>query len=391
MLRADTPKIELPVTIEENHQSSANDYYRLAVRTALAAGLFLPLAACKQEQQAEDHVRPVKAVVVALESGEIVRTFSGTVRARIESNLGFRVPGKILERRVNTGDAVAGGQMIARLDDKDLRLSEDSARAAVAAAKTRLAVARDALDRARTLLPKGYTPKAVADQRQLEFDAAGSALEAAEAQARQAANATQYAVLTADKSGIVSAVHAEAGQVVAAGTPVITLAETGETEVALNVPEQDVARLAAGAPVELSLWADGTAKAQGRIREIAGQADPSLRTYAVRVSVSTPPAAMRLGMTATATLHLGTEAPHVSVPLTALTQVEGRDAVFVASRGTSTVAPRFVITGGVTGTAIKVTSGLQAGEIVVTGGVQFLTTGKKVRLPDDVMRTASAQ
>jgi multidrug efflux system membrane fusion protein len=383
MLTADTPQTGLRVTTEEFQHSSAIGYFRSALWLVLAAGFALSLAACKEEPQAENHVRPVKAIVVALETGDVVRTFSGIVRARVESNLGFRVPGKILVRRVNPGDTVAAGEMIARLDDTDLRLAEDAARAAVASAKTRLAVAKDALGRAQVLLPKGYTPKAVLDQRQLEFDAAQSALEAAESQARQAANATQYAVLKADKGGIVSAVHAEAGQVVAAGTPVITLAEAGETEVALAVPEQDVARLRPGTPVKLTLWADGAASLAGTIREIAGQADPALRTYAVRVSVSSPPAAMRLGMTATATLHLGKQAPHMTVPVTALTQVEGRDAVYVAARDTSTVTPRFVTTGGV--------SGLQPGEIVVTGGVQFLARGKKVRLPDEVMRTADAQ
>ncbi len=391
MPTTDTPKSGLIVTIEEIRQSSPTGYFRPVIGIVLAAGLSLSLAACQEEPKAEAHVRPVKAVVVALKTGDIVRTFSGTVRARVESNLGFRVPGKILERRVNAGDTVAAGQVVASLDDKDLRLAEDAARAAVAAAKTRLAVARDALARARALLPKGYTPKALLDQRKLEADAARSALEAAESQARQAANATQYAVLKADKGGIVSAVHAEAGQVVAAGTPVITLAEAGETEIALAVPEQDVARLQPGAPVELRLWADDAVKVQGAIREIAGQADPASRTYAVRVSVSSPPAAMRLGMTATATLHLGSQTPHVTVPVTALTQVEGRDAVFVASRGTSTVAPRLVTTGGVSGSGVKIVSGLRPGDIVVTGGVQFLTPGKKVRLPDDVMRTAAAQ
>lgn len=391
MPTTDTSKTGLVVINEEIRQSSASGYFRSAISIVLAAGFSLSLAACQEEQKAEDHVRPVKAIVVALETGDIVRTFSGTVRARVESNLGFRVPGKILERRVNAGDTVAAGQVVARLDDKDLRLAEDAARAAVAAAKTRLAVARDALGRAQALLPKGYTPKALLDQRKLEADAAQSALEAAESQARQAANATRYAVLKADKGGIVSAVHAEAGQVVAAGTPVITLAEAGETEVALAVPEQDVARLQPGAPVALHLWANDAAKAQGTIREIAGQADPALRTYAVRVSVSSPPAAMRLGMTATATLHLGSQTPHVTVPVTALTQVEGRDAVFVAARDTSTVAPRVVTTGGVTGSGVKIVSGLRPGDIVVTGGVQFLTPGKKVRLPDDVMRTAAAQ
>jgi multidrug efflux system membrane fusion protein len=178
--------------------------------------------------------------------------------------------------------------------------------------------------------------------------------------------------------------------VVAAGAPVVTLAEAGEIEVALSVPEQDVTHLAIGQPVALRLWADGDVRADGRIREIAGQADPGSRTYSVRVAVLAAPPAMRLGMTANATLSLGAEAPHIVIPVTALTQVEGRDAVFTADRATETVAPRFVETAGIGAEGLKLRGGLKAGEVVVTGGVQFLVAGMKVRLPKDVLRTAAA-
>lgn len=390
MLSASDFSAKLRPETEEYRKSSVHSYHHSIITAMTVAGAALLLTACGPEKGAEEAPRPVKVTVAVQQSGDIVRSFSGTVRARVESNLGFRVPGKILERRVNVGDTVAAGQMIARLDDNDLVLSGNSATAAVSAARTRLAVARDSLNRAKSLLPKGYIAKAAVDLRQLEADAAQSALDAAEAQSRQAANATQYAALTAERGGIVGAVHAEAGQVVAAGTPVITLAEAGETEVALNVPEQDVTRLAPGAAAELTLWADGATKARGRIREIAGQADPALRTYAVRVSIAEPPVAMRLGMTITATLRLGADAPHIVIPLTALTQIDGRDAVFVADRTTSTVAPHFVTTAGVADSGVKVSSGLQPGDVVVTGGVQFLSPGKKVRLPQELAKAATA-
>lgn len=338
----------------------------------------------------EPIIRPVKAVVVQEQSPERNRTFSGSIRARVESPLGFRVTGKITERLVDVGDVVKVGQVIARLDETDFKLSENSARAAVLSARTRLDVARDALQRAQTLLPKGFIPKATVDQRQLETDAAKSSLEAAEAQARQAENATRYAVLTSDKAGTVTAVRAEPGQVIASGSPVVTLAEAGEIELALSVPEQDVTQLKIGQPAALRLWADAEIRAEGRIREIAGQADAASRTYSVRVAVLNPPPALRLGMTATANLSLGTETPHVTIPVTALTQVEGRDAVFIADRATETVAPRFVETAGIGPDAVKLRSGLKAGDVVVTGGVQFLNPGLKVRLPKDVMQTAAA-
>jgi membrane fusion protein, multidrug efflux system len=380
----------LRLTSEENELSSGVSRHPL-VTLGLGAGLVLLLAACKEEKPVEQVIRPVKAIIVQEQAPERSRTFSGSVRARIESPLGFRVAGKITERLVNVGDKVAVGQPIARLDETDLKLSENSARAAVESARTRLDVARDALTRAKALLPNGYIPKATVDQRQLEFDAAKASLESAEAQSRQAGNATGYAALASDKAGIVIAVQAEPGQVVAAGAPIISLAEAGEIEVALSVPEQEVIHLAAGQPVPLRLWANGDVRAEGRIREIGGQADSGSRTYSVRVTVLNPPPAMRLGMTATATLSLGKEAPHIVVPIAALTQVESRDAVFIADRTTQTVAPRFVTTDGVGADGVKLRGGLKAGDVVVTGGVQFLTDGMKVRLPKDVLQTASTE
>jgi multidrug efflux system membrane fusion protein len=374
---------------DENELSSSVNRSRLA-KAALALSLVAILAGCKEDKPVEQVIRPVKAIVVQEQAPERSRTFSGSVRARIESPLGFRVAGKITERLVNIGDKVAVGQVIARLDETDLKLSGDSARAAVESARTRLDVTRDALTRAKTLLPNGYIPKATVDQRQLEYDAAKAALESAEAQSRQASNATGYAALTSGKAGIVTAVLAEPGQVVAAGAPVIALAEAGEIEVALYVPEQDVTHLSTGQAVPLRLWANDEIRAEGRIREIGGQADSGSRTYSVRVSVPNPPAEMRLGMTATATLGLGREAPHIVVPVTALTQVEGRDAVYVADRAAQTVAPRFVETDGVTPDGVKLRTGLAPGDVVVTGGVQFLTAGMQVRLPKEVLQTASA-
>jgi membrane fusion protein, multidrug efflux system len=378
------------LTSEEKRKISEFWRYRSIFTIGAAALLAFSLAACKEDQQAERTVRPVKAIVVTEASGGIVKSFSGDVRPRTESALGFRVPGKITERLVDIGDRVDIGQVIAKLDDTDLVLSQNSARAAVNSAKTRLAVANDALARAQTLQPKGYTPEAVVDQRKLETDAAQAALDAAEAQARQAENAANYAVLKADKAGIVTAVRAEAGQVVAAGTPVILLAKGGEMEVALSVPEQDVIHLAIGQPADLTLWADKGITAKGSIREIAGQADAGSRTYGVRVAIIDPPAAIRLGMTVTATLQLGTETPYTPLPLNALTEIGGRKAVYVADRTTLKVAPRFVETGGVTPDHVKIVGGLTPGEVVVTGGVQFLADGMEVRLPQELARTALA-
>ncbi len=375
---------------EESGNSSEFSPHLSIVRLTAVACLALGLSACQEEAKTSEALRPVKAVVVQKQSGDVIKTFSGDIRAHTESALGFRVAGKIVERLVDVGDRVTAGEVIARLDDTDLVLTQNSARAAVASAKTRLAVARDALGRAETLQPKGYTPSSVVDQRRLETDAAEAALQAAEAQARQAANATGYAVLKADKDGIVTAAQAEAGQVVAAGTPVVIVAVSGDSEVALNVPEQDITRLAIDQNADLTLWADDTVKAKGRVSEIAGQADPGSRTYAVRIAIENPPPAMRLGMTATAAIKLNAHTPYLPIPLTALTEIGGRKAVFVVDRTSSKVTSHVVETDGVTENGMKIVSGLEPGDVVVTGGVQFLTDGMQVRLPESLVQTASA-
>lgn len=359
---------------------------------ALALTLIPLLGACKGETatKAEEHVRPVKAAVIAPAARQHTLTFSGVVRPRIESALGFRVAGKIVERRVNAGDRVEVGQVIARLDDADLKLAESSAKAALAAARTRRDVAVENFERARMLLPKAIIAKATYDARKNEMDAAVGALDSAEAQLRQAANAVGYATLRADKGGIVTAVQAEPGQVVNAGMPIVVLAETGETEIAIVVPEQEVSRLKVGAPVDLALWAGPRRALKGSIREIAAQADPASRTYAVRASVHEPPSELRLGMTATVTLKVEDAAALPVVPLTAVTEAEGNTVVFVVERGSRIVRRRPVTLGEAAAEGVRVARGIEPGDIVVTAGVQFLHDGMKVRLPPDLEQSASA-
>src|SRR5262249_823480 len=154
------------------------------------------VAGCKGKADPEAHaVRPVKAAVVEAPNGGRTLTYSGAVRPRIESAVGFRVAGKIVERSVNVGDRMEVGQIIARLGDTDLKLAENGAKAAVASARTRRDVTSDHLERAKLLLPRGFIAKAVYDNRRNEMDAAASALDSAEAQLRQATNAVEYATL----------------------------------------------------------------------------------------------------------------------------------------------------------------------------------------------------
>ncbi|MBI4723528.1 MAG: efflux RND transporter periplasmic adaptor subunit [Rhodomicrobium sp.] len=256
-------------------------------------------------------------------------------------------------------------------------------------AKTRVTVAKDALQRAKFLLPNGFIAKSAADQRQMELDSAQSALDSAEDQFKQAINASSYAVLIADKDGIVTSVRAEPGQVVAAGQPVITLALTDDSEVSVAVPEQEIIKLKARDPASIALWSAPDIGSEGRIREIAGAADPASRTYGVRVTIAKPVPEMRIGMTASVTFKVPQDAPAVIVPLTALAGEDGKTIAFVADKNAQTVARRAVETGGVTDAGVRVTSGLRPGDIVITGGVQFLQDGMKVRLPKEVLTTVA--
>src|SRR5271166_6297412 len=297
---------------------------------ALVLPLVAILGGCKDEAKVEQEiVRPVKVAVVEEAVRGRALTYSGVVRPRIESAIGFRVAGKIMERFVNVGDRVEAGQVIARLDDADLQLAANSAKAAVASARSRRAVVSDNLERGKALLPKAIISQAAYDARHDELDAAASALDSAEAQLRQATNAVGYATLKADKAGTVTAVMGEPGQVVSAGQTVITLAHAGETEIAIAVPEQDAGHLMIGQRAKITLWAGPPVSIEGRIREIAGQADPASRTYAVRIAAGGSPRFMRLGMTASVLLRIDDEAAGVVVPLTALTESDGAPVVFV--------------------------------------------------------------
>jgi RND family efflux transporter MFP subunit len=365
-----------------------------ARRPTAAAAAIVALAAlvagCEGEAAGkEESIRPVKVAVVATSARERTLSYSGVVRPRIESALGFRVPGKIVARSVNVGDRVDVGAVIARLDETDLKLAENAARAAVVSARSRRDVARDNLERAKVLLPKAIISQAVYDTRRNELEAAEAALETAEAQLRQAVNAVGYATLTADKPGLVTGVTGEPGQVVSAGQAVATLAEAGQTEIAVAVPEQDAGHLAIGQPARVTLWAGPRVGLEGRIREIAGQADTASRTYAVRIAVDNPPPAMRLGMTATVALAIGDDAAPVVVPLSALTESDGGPVAFVVDRASRIVRKTAVRIAGVAEDGVKITSGLSVGDMIVTAGVQFLRDGMPVRLPGERTQTGA--
>lgn len=349
----------------------------------------LLLAACSKQPPRTDEPRPVRAIVLAASEAGSVREFAGEVRPRYESRLGFRVGGKIAARKVDVGALVKRGQVLMQLDPQDLRLGQAAALANLRAAETGRDLAAADLKRYQELRAQNFVSQAVLDARQAAYKQAEASVEAARASASGQGNQAAYANLVADADGVVTAIDAEAGQVVAAGAPVVRVARTDEKEVVIGVPEDgvDAVRKAGGATVRL--WAEPGRAIEGRVREIAPAADPATRTYAVKVSLPAEPM-VRLGMTATVRFRVAQGTAQLRVPLTALVEDKGRSAVWVVEQGVVHLAP--VRVEGPSGNEIVLAGGVRPGQAVVTAGVHVLSEGQKVRiLAADVARRADAE
>lgn len=338
------------------------------------------LAGCAKEQPVAELVRPVRTMAVAAEHPGLQLEFSGEVRPRYESRLGFRVGGKIARRFVDVGATVKRGQLLAALDPQDLKLAEAAARSNVASASSQYELARADLARFRDLRAKNFISQAELDRRQAAHDSALAQLEAVRAQASIQDNQAIYTALRADSDGVITAVEAEAGQVVSAGQTVVRLAQTAEREIAIAVPEDKVEAVRRAPRIDVSLWAAPGAAAEGRVREIAPAADSVTRTYAVRVAVAEPPAGMRWGMTATVRFTAQSSAALIRLPLSALLRQGEQDVVWVFDPQSSTVQAVAVNVAGPNGNDLMVSSGLAPGQLVVTAGAHLLQPGQRVKL-----------
>jgi len=350
---------------------------------ALAAAAACVLASCGNGQQAADPVRPVLTVTVAPGAAATRETYAGEMRARVETDLAFRVGGKLAARLVDAGAHVRKGQPLARLDPEDARLGAQAARAQLASAESDHALAKAELERAVDLRARNFISASAFDARQATYAAAKARLDQARSQSALSANQEGYTTLAADADGVVISVAAEPGQVVAAGQPVLRLARDGEMEVVVNVPESQVAHLRPGQEVVAFLWADPAHRFPGRVREVAGGADPVTRTFAARVSTTGVPPGARVGMSATVALKAAAgNSAVVLLPLTALVR-EGESAtVWVVDPKTSRVQRRPVQVGEFREDGATIVSGLATGEIVVSAGVHKLRAGQEVKLGD---------
>jgi RND family efflux transporter MFP subunit len=362
---------------------------RRGARAPLAALLLAPLAlwsCAPPPAQKAEVVRPVRAEAVALQPLVETVTYSGDVRPRFESALGFRIAGKIETRPAEVGLVVRQGDVLARLDPADVALAAGRARSALGLAEADLAQAQLDHDRYKALRASGTISQAEYDRRLTQVNVAKARVAAARADLDLARNQADYADLVADADGIVVAVAAEAGEVVAAGQPVARLAHSAAKEVVIAVPEGRIQDVRAAEAVAVALWADPGRGHRGTVREIAPQADPVTRTYAVKVAVDDPEGAMQLGMTASVTFSNGDTAQAIVVPPTALTQEGTAPGVWVVDPATGTVALRRITVARYQEDRVIVAEGLAPGDVVVTAGAHKLSAGQKVRVLDKAAR-----
>lgn len=337
------------------------------------------LAACKGEQRpAATAPQPVQVMTVALAPAAAGASYVGTVRPRFESDLGFRVAGKMIERMVDVGQKVEAGQVIAKLDPTDLRLAVEAQRAELAAARSSREQAVAAQVRTRTLLAQGHVSQAVLEQRVAAADEANSRVERAERNLAIADNQLSYAVLKTDRAGVVSALLVEAGQVVPVGQPVARIARLDALEVEVAIPEHLAQSVRTGT-AEVELWGSARERMAATLRELSPEADRTSRTYRARFAL--PDGAMvELGRTATVHVAAGTAAPVAQVPLPAVTSDGAGAHVWVLAADGTRVQRRAVTVAAWTQQHALVSSGLADGDRIVTLGVHMLDEARPVRV-----------
>jgi RND family efflux transporter MFP subunit len=359
-------------------RSILSSYSRLLVGISLAA-MAVALAGCNDSvAQKAEPARPVLVATAHYEAESPERSFVGTIRPRIEADMGFRVPGKVAKRLVEVGQSVEIGQPLATLDEVDLKLQAEQAEAEFTAATGVLAQAAAAEQRAKDLRAKGWTTDAQLDQAKAAADEARARLNRAERSVDLTKNSLSYATLLADSRGVITATLIEPGQVVASGQTAIRVARLAEKEAVVAIPETLVGRAKQGSAT-VTLWSEPDKKYAAKLREIAPSADPATRTYLAKFSLPEADDRVSLGMTATLTLADPATQRVARLPLSALFN-EGGDPSFyvVDDKGDVTLKP--VAVRAFESNDVVITAGVDEGAKVVALGVQKLDPTQKVRV-----------
>ena len=351
-----------------------------AARFTLAIVFIASLTACGKDPVPQEPVRAVKVLTVGESSSAFELEFSGEVRARVESNLGFRVGGKLLSRPAEIGQRVKAGELLAQIDPQDYRVTADAAAAQLVAAQSNRDVAGADFKRYQDLYAQGFISVAELQRREAAYISAQAQWKQAQAQSAVQGNQSGYTRLLADGAGIVTSLEANAGQVVAAGQPVVRLALDGPRDVVFAVAEDKLGLLKTGVKVTVRQWIDGKTQ-EAVVRDVSGSADTVTRTFLVKAALPKD-AAPILGSTVTVTLPLTTAAvkPSIKLPTSALRMEAGATSVWVLDPQTMTVKVQAIEVNTADGNDAVVTAGLQNGDQVVLSGVHVLTAGQKVSI-----------
>jgi RND family efflux transporter MFP subunit len=344
----------------------------------LAPVLAVALVACSKPEPRPEPVRSVKLLTVRSGAMHSDTHYAGEIRARTELRLGFRVPGKLVRRQAEVGQRVKAGDVLAQLDPQDFQLAIDAARAQLNASETNRDLAAAEYQRAKSLRAQNFISDVELDRRKAALDAANAQVAQVRAQLTTQSNQSAYTHLVATTSGVVTAVDAEPGQVVAVGAPVVRIAQDGALDVVFAVPEGSVADLPVGSKAEVRPWA-GDAVLTGTVREKGALADPVTRTFQIKLALAAG-AQLPLGSTVSVSPQAlspkGLQA--ILLPTSALWHDKGGSAVWVLDSDSMTLRAQPVQIVAADGNEVVVGAGLTPGMQVVTAGVHVLTAGQKV-------------
>ena len=362
------------IHFRNNHK---NNIFAMILTVSIITGASL-FAGCATKKPDTELSPLVRSVTVVVNGADKNATYSGEVRGRYEKLLAFQVGGKVMARNVELGSKVSAGDVLMEIDPKDVQQTVNITLAQVTAAQSQLTLAETNLKRYRALYAQGAVSRAALDQYENAYAAASAAASQASAQYAQGSNQLGYTTLRAPSDGVISGINVEAGQVVAAGQPILTLVQDGEREIEMEVPENRYEEIRTAREIKVTFWALPDRIVDGSVREIAPIADKTSRTYKVRIRLNNPPPELKLGMTASVATAVSSRQESAHIPLSAIYQTGTIPSVWVVEQ--KTVALRPVKLGTFGDGTVQVLDGLKNGEIIVTAGVHKLKEGQKVRL-----------
>ncbi len=334
------------------------------------------VSACEKPAEPPSPPRPALVMIAGRADINQSMVLVGEVKSRYESNQGFRINGKIVERKVDVGTLVKKGQLLVRLDIADSQLAASAATADVRAAEANYALAKSEVERQRQLVSKRFISQSALDKYEAELKTAEARVNQAKAQAAVSGNQSRYTSLVADRDGVVTQIRAEPGQVVEAGEMIAQIVDTQQIEVQVAVPESRMANVKVGDHVIITLWADHSNNYQGTVREIAPAADSTTRTFNVRVKFDHLDDKVRLGMTAGVRFAENMQ-EEIIVPNSAVTQKNGQTLVWVVDKN-GIANPRPVSIGQFTEQGVAIKQGVQTGEMIAIVGTHTLVKGQHV-------------